>query len=123
VTQTLVIAFDAHVLSWDLDNSPPDEYTRHHIKEASFYGATSYEITMKIKNTPEVNGGLTVNFMGIQENGMWPGKKRALAKTNKMQPGGLALSLFAELDEWLIERTGGSIDATLLGAVAGVAVL
>ena len=33
-----VIAFKVHVLKWTLDDSPPDEYARCHIKEASFYG-------------------------------------------------------------------------------------
>ena len=33
-----VIAFKVHVLKWTLDDSPPDEYARCHVKEASFYG-------------------------------------------------------------------------------------
>ena len=35
---SIAVAFDAHVLKWSLDNNPPDEYARHHIKEASIYG-------------------------------------------------------------------------------------
>jgi hypothetical protein len=33
-----VIAIDAHVLKWTLDDNPPNELAQHHINEASFYG-------------------------------------------------------------------------------------
>ena len=39
------VAFDAHVLKWDLDDNPPDEYARHHIKEGSFYGHDTWTST------------------------------------------------------------------------------
>lgn len=78
---------------------------------------------MKIKETEESGTGLKINFIGVQEKAMWPGKQKALAKTSRQEPGGLALALFAEIDAWLEKRTGGCIDATMLGAVAGVVVV
>lgn len=46
---SLVIAFDAHVLWWNLDGNPPPERARHHIKEASFYGKDEWEVKMVVK--------------------------------------------------------------------------
>ncbi|KAG6333449.1 hypothetical protein ID866_5639 [Astraeus odoratus] len=121
-----VIAFDAHVLQWNLDNSPPDEFVRHHIKEASFYGTDSWNISMVIKhpNLPShgtdadssVSPGLKVDFIGIQEKRMWPAKKHDA-------DGSSAMKLFKEFDEWLEERTDGAIDAMLLGCVSGETVI
>jgi hypothetical protein len=81
----IVIAFDAHVLAWNLDDNPPDEFVRHHIKEASFYGTNVYAVDLVIKipvragaaavPSTDREGRLLVNFIGLQENGMWPGKK------------------------------------------------
>ncbi|KIJ96005.1 hypothetical protein K443DRAFT_134254 [Laccaria amethystina LaAM-08-1] len=105
------IAFDAHVLKWSLDDSPPNEHARHHVKEASFYGTDTYTFDMVIKLTNDP--GLSVNFIGVQEKGMWPGKKSVKAE------GGLAMRLFEELDSWLDVKTGGTVDALLMGCVAG----
>ncbi|KDR80962.1 hypothetical protein GALMADRAFT_1358006, partial [Galerina marginata CBS 339.88] len=112
-----VIAFDAHVLKWSLDNNPPDEHVRHHIKEASFYGTDTYSFDMVIKvppGTPE-DGGILVNFAGLQEKGIWPAKKAVKAQ------GGASMLLFEDLDAWLETKTGGKVDALLMGCVAGVA--
>jgi len=109
------VAFDAHVLSWDLDNNPPPKTARHHIKEASFYGTDSWTLSMVIKTTPGESTGLPVNFMGIQEKGMWPGKKH--------EGFGFTMNLFERMDQWITERTDDSVDAMLLGCVAGVAVV
>ncbi|KAH7910240.1 hypothetical protein BJ138DRAFT_132560 [Hygrophoropsis aurantiaca] len=108
-----VIAFDAHVVEWTLDNNPPDEFARHHVKEASFYGTNTWTLDMTIK-LPQGNNStsLKVDFIGIQEKRMWPGKKAE-------SDGGQAMKLFQELDDWLEEKTGGSVDATLLGCVSG----
>ncbi|KAH7891014.1 hypothetical protein F5I97DRAFT_2052216 [Phlebopus sp. FC_14] len=125
-----VIAFDAHVLEWTLDNSPPDEFSRHHIKEASFYGTDTWTVTMIIKH-PAVNrdgkddggvaptpapSGLKINFIGIQEKRMWPAKKAEA-------DGSQAMKLFKEFDEWMEEKTGGTVDAMLLGCVSGETVI
>lgn len=119
-----VIAFDAHVLEWTLDNSPPEEFARHHIKEASFYGTDVWTVDMTIKWPPPPNAhprssgvnGLRVNFIGIQEKRMWPAKKAEA-------DGSQAMKLFREFDAWLDEKTGGSVDALLMGCVSGEVVV
>jgi hypothetical protein len=119
-----VIAFDAHVLEWTLDNSPPEEFARHHVKEASFYGTDVWTVDMTIKWPPPPNAhprssdldGLRVNFIGIQEKRMWPAKKAEA-------DGSQAMKLFKEFDAWLDEKTGGSVDALLMGCVSGEAVV
>ncbi|KAJ7639617.1 hypothetical protein DFH06DRAFT_1217545 [Mycena polygramma] len=110
-----VIAFDAHVLKWNLDNNPPTEYARHHVKEASFYKADRWTIDLVVKLPEDGNPGILFNFIGLQEKAMWPGKKAVKAQ------GGPAMKLFEELDAWLEKKTGGTVDATLLGCVAGTA--
>ncbi|OAX34407.1 hypothetical protein K503DRAFT_774591 [Rhizopogon vinicolor AM-OR11-026] len=119
-----VIAFDAQVLEWTLDNSPPEEFARHHIKEASFYGTDVWTVDMTIKWPSPQNmhpkssdvGGLKVDFIGIQEKRMWPAKKADA-------DGSQAMKLFREFDAWLDEKTGGSVDALLMGCVSGQAVV
>ncbi|KAH9479296.1 Putative endoplasmic reticulum metallopeptidase 1 [Psilocybe cubensis] len=111
------IAFDAHVLKWSLDNNPPDEYARHHIKEGSFYGHDTYSFDMVVKLQPGASPDdkdILVNFIGMQENGIWPAKKAVKAQ------GGVAMQLFENIDTWLDEKTGGKVDALLFGSVAGV---
>ncbi|KAF8972707.1 hypothetical protein BDZ97DRAFT_1649998 [Flammula alnicola] len=115
-----VIAFDAHVLKWSLDDNPPDEHVRHHIKEGSFYGHDTYSFDMVVQNPPgtsEAGAEILVNFIGLQEKGIWPAKKGVKAQ------GGAAMHLFEHLDAWLEEKTQGTVDALLLGCVAGVAVI
>ena len=119
----LVIAFDAHVLKWSLDDNPPDEYARHHIREGSFYGSDTYSFDMIVKippssaSAPGGNQGIQVNYIGLQEKGIWPAKKSV--KTE----GAIAMKLFEELDTWLETKTGGTVDALLIGCVAGVTVI
>lgn len=110
-----MVAFDAHVLKWTLDDNPPDEFARHHIKEASFYGSDTWTVDLVLK-LPEnaADEGFAVNFVGLQEKGMWP------AKQGEKEAGGLAMELFEELDGWLEQRYQGTVDALLLGCVAGV---
>ncbi|KAG7087620.1 hypothetical protein E1B28_013568 [Marasmius oreades] len=111
-----VIAFDAHVLKWNLDDNPPDEYTRHHVREASFYGTDTWSIDLVVKVEPGSTGSLLVNFIGLQEQGMWPGKKALMSQGNP----GLALRLFERLDSWMDRRLDGKADVLLLGCVAGI---
>ncbi|OJT03270.1 hypothetical protein TRAPUB_6137 [Trametes pubescens] len=116
------IAFDAHVLQWTLDNNPPDEFARHHIKEGSFYGYDTWTVDLVTKLRPDApgapaDGSVKVNFVGIHEKAMWPGKKAEKAL------GGRAMALFEEFDGWLERETGGTVDAMFLGCVAGVAVI
>lgn len=117
-----VIAFDAHVLKWNLDDNPPDEFARHHVKEASFYGTDTYELDLVIRLSEEnPDGRLLINFMGLEENGMWPAKKRkgTGGEDLKEEPGS-AMAFFEELDAWLDRTTGGTVDALLMGCVGGV---
>ncbi|EIN06322.1 hypothetical protein PUNSTDRAFT_106562 [Punctularia strigosozonata HHB-11173 SS5] len=113
------IAFDAHVLKWSLDDNPPQEYTRHHIKEASFYGVDSWSVDLVIKNDSPNSSGqippLTVDHVGILESGMWPAKKEVLATE-----GSAILSFFKNFDAWLEEHSGGTVDVLLLACVGGV---
>ncbi|KAJ8075039.1 hypothetical protein PM082_019366 [Marasmius tenuissimus] len=115
-----VIAFDAHVLKWNLDDNPPNEYTRHHVKEASFHGSDTWSIDLVIKIDPNStspdDGTLLVNFIGLQEQGMWPGKRALITQG---EPG-IALTLFDKLDRWIDERTEGKTDTLMLGCVAGI---
>jgi hypothetical protein len=104
------IAFDAHVLKWTLDNNPPDEYARHHIKEASFYDVDTWNLDLVIKIPDSGRRSITVNYVGIKEKAMWPGKMKEKAE------GGRAMALFEDLDNWL---EAGTVDATLLGCVGG----
>jgi hypothetical protein len=116
------VAFDAHVLKWTLDENPPNEYARHHIKEGSFYGYDTWTIDLLVKlpssseqSAEQQNDQIRVDFVGIHEKAMWPGKKA------EKHLGGHAMKLFEELDDWLDVNTGGTVDATLLGCVGGVA--
>ncbi|KAF8187592.1 hypothetical protein K438DRAFT_1521748, partial [Mycena galopus ATCC 62051] len=71
----IVIAFDAHVLKWNLDDNPSTEYARHHVKEASFYKADIWTLDLIIKLLEDGNRAVLFNFIGLQEKAMWPGKK------------------------------------------------
>ncbi|KAF8655951.1 hypothetical protein AX16_002858 [Volvariella volvacea WC 439] len=129
------IAFDAHVLQWSLDDSPPQEHARHHIKEASFYGVDSYTIDLVIAASQNKEK-LRVNFIGMEEQGMWPGKRSVLLEhrardereRERQQSSGLGgvgpsigtLTFFEKLDGWLEEKTEGTVDAMLIGCVGGV---
>ena len=112
------VAFDAHVLKWDLDDSPPDEHARHHIKEGSFYGTDTWSVSLVTRLAgPGDRGALRVNFVGVHEKAMWPGKRAERAE------GGRAMALFEEMDGWLERTTGGAVDAMFLGCVGGVEVV
>ncbi|KIK67879.1 hypothetical protein GYMLUDRAFT_36677 [Collybiopsis luxurians FD-317 M1] len=123
-----VIAFDAHVLSWSLDSNPPDEYTRHHVKEASYYGTDTWEVDMVVKlqhpsaisTNESATGSILVNFIGLEEEGMWPGKKMLLEDRNVNDSSLASLRFLSELDAWVEEETEGRVDPLLLGCIAGV---
>ncbi|EIW75315.1 hypothetical protein CONPUDRAFT_169679 [Coniophora puteana RWD-64-598 SS2] len=125
-----VITFDAQVVAWELDDHPPTEFARHHIKEASFYGRDTWtlNLTIKLPNDSSTStatattgattdiGGLKVDFIGIQERRMWPGKKAD-------SDGSQAMKLFKAFDEWLEEHEGGTVDAMILGCLSGSAIV
>ena len=112
------------MVEWTLDNNPPDEFARHHIKEASFYGTDTWTVSMTIKlpsareesATTGTGSALKIDFVGIQEKRMWPGKKAE-------SDGSQAMKLFKVFDEWIDERTGGTVDAMLLGCIRGETVV
>ncbi|KAI9448865.1 hypothetical protein BJY52DRAFT_1206477 [Lactarius psammicola] len=107
-----VLAFDAHVLQWTLDDAPPNEYTRHHIKGASFHGVDRWTIDLVL----EGSAPLKINFLGIDEAAMWPGKKAA----TEAQGGHAMMTLFESVDGWLARETRDSVDVMLLATVGGV---
>lgn len=107
-----VLAFDAHVLSWSVDDNPPNEYTRHHIKESSFYGVDIWKLDMVVRLNPDrssLHDNTTLNFdansdpvgpsgnsnkdgiemslSGMVERGIWPGKKWEWMATQKKNLG------------------------------------
>ncbi|KAI9455042.1 hypothetical protein F5148DRAFT_409217 [Russula earlei] len=110
-----VIAFDAHVLQWTLDDAPPNEHTRHHIKEASYFSVDRWSLDLVLKG----NAPLAINFIGIDEAAMWPAKKAAAGApgTEKQHP---AMVLFEHLDDWLMRKTHSRVDVMLLAAVGGI---
>lgn len=110
-----MIAFDAHVLQWTLDDAPPNEYTRHHIKEASFFGVDRWSVDLVLEGTAP----LMINFIGIDEAAMWPGKKAA-AKSRWARSDHEMMALFKRLDGWLTRETHGRVDVMLLSTVGGV---
>ena len=71
---------------------------------------------MKVSSEHE---DLRVNFVGVKENVMWPGKR------NEEQKGkdGEVMAMFEQLDGWLEKKTQGSVDVILLGCVGGVAIV
>jgi hypothetical protein len=90
------------------------------VKEASFYGSDTWSIDLVVKLTPEApDGGLLINFIGLQEKGMWPGKK-AVWEQDLDKANNLAMSLFQRLDAWVEEKMEGKVDVLLLGCVAGI---
>ncbi|KAL1706111.1 hypothetical protein EV121DRAFT_202026 [Schizophyllum commune] len=108
-----VIAFDAEVLSWDLDNDPPAGRTRHHIKEASFHGVDRWEVELVVRD----EGDIVIDYVGMQEDGIWPARKaRFEMKGGADSP--LPLRVFDALDTYIIERTAGAVDAMFLGCVS-----
>ncbi|EMD39116.1 hypothetical protein CERSUDRAFT_104381 [Gelatoporia subvermispora B] len=113
------IAFDAHVLEWTLDKNPPDGFARHHVKEASFYGHNRWamDLVIKLPGDSDVSEvpKLKVNFVGVHERAMWPGKKA------EKEIGGHAMQLFEEFDTWVSDYSSGTVDVMLLGCVGGVA--
>lgn len=109
------VAFDAHVLKWSLDDNPPDEYARHHIKEASIYGHNVWSADFTVKIPEGSDGKIKFNYAGINEKAMWPAKKAS------KEEGGRGMRLFEQIDNWLQNEKGGIYDATLVGCVGGVA--
>lgn len=110
-----MIAFDAHVLRWTLDDAPPNEHTRHHIKEASFFGVDRWSVDLVLEGTTP----LTVNFVGIDETAMWPGKKGA-AEVQGAQGSHAIMAMFERLDNWLLRKTHGQVDVMLLATAGGI---
>ena len=100
------------------DRTPPDEYARHHVKEASFYGVDTWSTNLVYKLPPSDSPSshlLKVHFSGIKEKAMWPGKK------GEKDEGGRAMALFEDLGEYVEKRFRGTVGVLLLGCLGGVA--
>jgi len=114
-----VIAFDAHVLQWSLDDAPAAHVARHHIKEASFYGVDSWSLDLVVQlHSGDDKGKFNVSFVGINEKAMWPGKKDELSAASG--GGSPAMKLFEKMDPWVEERMKGTVEALMIGCVGGV---
>jgi len=114
-----VIAFDAHVLQWTLDDAPPDGYARHHIKEASFFGVDRWSVDLVLQG-PAATEPLTINFIGIDESGMWPAKNQTAGARSSGNASHATMDMFERLDDWLTRETHGRVDTMLLATVGGV---
>jgi hypothetical protein len=114
-----VIAFDAHVLQWTLDDPPPDGYARHHIKEASYFGVDRWSVDLVLQG-PAAAEPLTINFIGIDESAMWPAKKKKAVADLGSGNGHEIMDLFEKLDGWLMRETHGKVDVMLLATVGGI---
>jgi hypothetical protein len=122
-------------LSWNLDNNPPNEYTRHHVKEASYYGESTWRMNMVIKWPPPVpatrpvsrprpdpeNPKLKVDFSGVVERGIWPAKKKEYDAANEEEKmiRLCAMGLFEKMDTRLRERNHGSMDVLFMETITG----
>lgn len=115
-----VVAFDAHVLEWSIDDSPPNEFARHHIREGSFYGHDTWLADFVFKlphtyNATNKNAQIKFNFVGVHEQAMWPGKEA------EKELGGRGMKVLEDFDAWVSREKGSAFDTTLLGCVGGVA--
>lgn len=122
-----VVAFDAYVLEWSIDDSPPDEFARHHIREGSFYGHDTWSADFVVKLPPTYNDSssaslspserakIKFNFVGVHEQAMWPGKEA------EKHLGGRGMRVLEDFDAWVSREKGSAFDTTLLGCVGGVA--
>jgi hypothetical protein len=116
-----VIAFDAHVLQWTLDDAPPDGHARHHIKEASYFGVDRWSVDLVLQQQGAASTGpLTINFIGIDESAMWPAKKKEEEVRRSSGNGHAIMDMFERLDGWLVRETRGRVDVMMLATVGGV---
>jgi hypothetical protein len=110
---TTAIAFDAHVLEWSLDDNPPAEYTRHHIKSAMFLGSDEWDIDLVLNLT--TSRELAVSHVGVRRNAMWPARKDDV-------PRDPATALLGRIDQFVEETTRGRVDPTLVSCLGGISV-
>lgn len=108
------LAFDAHVLEWTLDDHPPEEHSRHHIKGATFLGSDTYRIGLVLNTTSTPS--LPISHVAIRSRAMWPSRKNDV-------PRDPATSLFERVDGWLEDQTRGQVDAMLMACVGGITVV
>jgi len=117
-----VLAFDAHVLSWSVDDNPQGEFARHFIKAGSFYGVHSYNLSLEVQSgdNESIEAPLLINFIGIREDAMYPGKQ-VDAKESSLD-GALShpMNLLERLDGYLNREMDSAVDSLLMGCIAGV---
>jgi hypothetical protein len=112
-------------------------HTRHHIKEASFYGEDVWTLEMVVriqahgrgapKNGNPANAttvgerspsAIEISLSGMVEEAMWPGKRiewtkrHAEVNGSARNPvaGSVAMEIFASVAGWMEMETGGSTD-------------
>ena len=103
------------MISWSLESPPPEEYARHHIKEAYFHGVDTWSVDLVIAFPPNTDPApIPVNLVGLQESAMWPGKRKV------KEQGGPAMILFELLDNWLDDHLGDTVDAMMLSSIGGI---
>ncbi|KAF6760772.1 hypothetical protein DFP72DRAFT_1062513 [Ephemerocybe angulata] len=87
-------------------------YTYHYSAASASH---TLELTIKVSDEHENSGGaLSINFIGLQEKGMWPWKKSVMQEEGG---GSAAMRMFEQLDGWLDKTSGGTVDALLMGMV------
>ena len=83
------------------------------MKEASFYGVTSYKLSMKlVALNPE--RPIPFTYMGIREDTMFP----AIRPVSEQSPH--LRQTLEHLDNFLNTTTGGSLDVLMMSCIAGV---
>jgi len=130
-----VLAFDAHVLSWDLSEAPEQTRMRHHVKSVAGFGVSEFKLKLVIKleddefhaaqrnaqrrkgqrsdegkEEDERLGGLKVEYSGLDRTGMWPASERHHDPSLEHKPG---MDFFKVFEQ----RLPDYVDAMLLSAV------
>ena len=95
-------------------------HTRHHIKEASFYGEDLWTLELVVKIRPEdqaaglAPGAVDISLSGMVEDASWPAKRvewNAARKVSKdTSKADVAMEIFASVSSWMDAETAGSVD-------------
>ncbi|KAG8877791.1 hypothetical protein FRC20_010042 [Serendipita sp. 405] len=139
-----MLEFDARIISWSIDDNPPAGYTRHHIKEASYYGTDIWTLDVTIDLNPDIHesmrrpntsltlsngsserpGALRLTFSGMVEKEMWPGKKwqweaekEMRARQGTPEPENTVMEFFERISGWMEQEKGGSTDLFMMHSI------
>lgn len=107
-----VLSFDGTVESWDLP-MPDSGRQRHHVKQVSTYGSGEHTLAMTLLVTQhDLDHGLDVDFVGIEELAMWPAMKHHPGASDRN-----AMKTFARLEGE--GGVGSAVDMCSNGVIAG----